>query len=482
MGDALAYRPPTLPRFAQELVTRDLCYSVHVDERLRELVLTTVVDNGSRAVCPSFGIDLARVARHAVRARRRRYVQDALMLAAWLLGLAMTGLAATRGWGTVSVLGAVAAVPVAFVALAGRVYGDLAAAIDVGRGVKADAPALDAETEARLAEVGQAKVVIYSTGENDPFIGSGRRLNNFQLGPIDISEAGLDDNGDPKPLLPFTAVDLHTYLARNMPNMGISGLTARNRLYARGDCVHLIPGLLPDKQRPPATTVHADLLKAGVLQPTEVARTFLCVEHSIRGGDLVVCMYLRAWIEQDLLSVERLVYLLPPLLPRLRVDQDVLVSGRLAAVLKAVLEGARWAPRALTFRPTPYTRPAKERRANAKERRRAKREVRGGYRHDYGSRISVREAVAAYDTTEFHEKSDVADISRRLQYAFLNHVEKFLDDHGVELSRFRDQVKIINRYDIGTLQGGNVVIGGEGNLISGHGQVNTPPSPPQQNP
>ncbi|MCD0449297.1 hypothetical protein LO762_08865 [Actinocorallia sp. API 0066] len=464
-------------------MTRDLSYSVNVDERLREFVLTTVMESGTRAVCPSYGVDLAPVVRHAARARERRRKQDVLLNVARGLIVAGAAVAWLSASIAVAIGGVVVAAGLAWAAVTRRVYGDLTAAVEVGRdGVDVPVPPLDAPDERRLAEVGKAQVVIYSQGENDPFIGSGRRMHSFQLHPIDLTRPGLDDNGDPKPLLPFTAADLHAYLAWNLPAKGPTGVTARDRLYVRGDYVHLVPGLLPDRKKAPSTTVPPDLLQAGLLDPTEVARTFLCVEHSMRGGDIVVCMYVRAWIDKDLLSIERLVYLLPPLRPRFRVDREQVSAGRPGAVANAVGEGFRCFLGALAFVDTDYTMTSKERRDNEAEKAKAARAIRAGFENDYGSRVSLREAVASYDTSEFNEQSDVDDSTRRLQIAFLGLVEEFLDDHGVELSKFRDQVKVINNYTIDTVQGGNVVVGGESHIITGHGQINTPQQQDQQNP
>ena len=53
-------------------------------------------------------------------------------------------------------------------------------------------------------------------------------------------------------------------------------------------------------------------------------------------------------------------------------------------------------------------------------------------------------------------------------------IEKFLDNHGVDTSDFRNQIQLIDNSvnNIGTIQAGTAVVGGQGNIISGHGAVN----------
>jgi len=62
---------PRLPVFPADKITRYLCYAVHVDENLRDYVLHSVVDSHLQALCPSYGVDLVCVARHATLAQRR---------------------------------------------------------------------------------------------------------------------------------------------------------------------------------------------------------------------------------------------------------------------------------------------------------------------------------------------------------------------------------------------------------------------------
>ena len=104
----------------------------------------------------------------------------------------------------------------------------------------------------------------------------------------------------------------------------------------------------------------------------------------------------------------------------------------------------------------------------------ARRELNRGFVHDYGARTSLREAAAAYNTKEHFEEADVLDGVKRLSRRLLDCIQEFLEDHGVDTSEFKEQVQLITTQvsNIGTIQAGTAVVGGQGNIVTGHGAVN----------
>ena len=63
---------------------------------------------------------------------------------------------------------------------------------------------------------------------------------------------------------------------------------------------------------------------------------------------------------------------------------------------------------------------------------------------------------------------------KRLSRRLLDCIQQFLDDHGVDTSDFSHQVQNITTSvsNIGTVQAGTAVVGGQGNIVTGHGAVN----------
>ena len=161
------------------------------------------------------------------------------------------------------------------------------------------------------------------------------------------------------------------------------------------------------------------------------------------GGQLVVGMYVRAWLEQDLLSIERVLYFLPPLQNRYWPTRDLMARGSTGATMDAVVTSTRRVLPVLAGKPVSGKRRsdfgARLREAEAQGRR----EIKKGYVYDYGARTSLREAVAAYDTSEHFEEADVLDGVKRLSRRLLDCIQEFLDDHGIDTSDFRQQVQLI---------------------------------------
>ena len=448
-----------------------------MDPFLRDYVLHTVVKPHLRAVCPAYGVNLVAVARHAVQSQRRWKIHGYALIGIRLILLSALAVAILTGWLAVAAGILAGALVAAWFNLFWVLRADHLAAVKVvtDRTPPAEqADPLPPETEERLRKLEKAKVIVYAQGEGDPFIGSGRRLHWYQLTPIDVTRPGRDSAGNQKVIQPFDAVELHEFLATQVPALGFDDLNVRNRLYVRGDHASDIAGLLPDPFAEPEPVIRSDWVKSGVRHPAEWARTYICMERIMSGGDLVVSMYVRAWLEQDLLSIERVIYFLPPLQRRYRPTHDYAAGTVVSVTIKAIGEASSRFMRVLAGRWIGRLRTPKFGRNRRRSETRARRKIAAGVTFDYGARTSLREAVAAYDTTEHFEETDVLDSAKRLSRRLMDCVESFLDDHGVDTSDFQDQIQLITTSisNIGTIQAANAVIGGQGNIISGHGAVN----------
>jgi hypothetical protein len=168
--------------------------------------------------------------------------------------------------------------------------------------------------------------VVYARDQGDPFIGSGRRLAQWQTDPLDITQAAED-----RVVVPFDEIELHRYLETEIPQLGFDDLEVSNRLYVRGDRARYVGGLVPDPSGPPRSLLPEKWVAAGLKHPSEHARTYVCTERIQMGGDLVTCMYLRTRIERGLMSIDGLIYFLPPLARIWSPDRKLLAGGRARA-------------------------------------------------------------------------------------------------------------------------------------------------------
>jgi hypothetical protein len=461
---------------ASDSVTRSLCHAVHLDENLRDYVLHTVVEPHLRAVCPSFGVSLVAVARHAAAARRRTDIQRNAFIACRVIAILAVGLAVVTRSPGVAIGLLIPVVAVAYGVLAWSLVDDRRRARDAIKNPSppADqASPLDADVESRLQDVEKSNVVVYADGEGDPFIGSGQRLNYTQMNPVNITRPATSPSGAAV-VKPFDVIVLHGYLAREILTLGLSDLQAKNRLYVRGDYAQHINDLLPDQNSSPRSRVGADQVRSGAIRPTARVRTYICVERVREGGELVIGMYVRAALEQNLLTIERSLYFLPPIRDQYKPTRALAANDFATMTLTPLTTAARRVLPMLMGQPLS----GRERQDFGAQRQQdektALREIKKGFQHDYGARASLREVVAAYGTSEHFDHADILREARNLDSRLLDLIKKFLDDHGVDTSDFSKNIQQITNQvtNIGSVQAGTAVVGGQGHLVTGHGGFN----------
>jgi hypothetical protein len=484
--------PSGLPEIAQtrdDKVTRDVCHALHLSEPLESFVHHQIVNPRTRAVCPAYGIDLVAVARHAAVARDRRILVTRVVrciriviVLAVILGIAQVILSAGSHGGPDVTPAAVAAAVIVLCVMG--VWGTLfwyvragrASALQVLSGPRPldQAPAVDPVTEDRLDEVNRANAVVYAYGQGDPFIGSGRKLFTWNTDPIDVTRAAADASQAGSAVVPFNEIDLHQYLETEIPRLGFNELQVSNRLYVRGDYARFVGGLQPDLRAVPGSVVDARWLASGIMYPSDQARTYVCVERIQMGGDLVTCMYVRARIEQGLLTLDGLIYLLPPLAGIWLPTRSLTARGRGQAFRAAFGAASRETIPALRRRAARLPRKDTFRDASREEAALMRRELKDGHPHDYGAIVSLREALASYQPTHYFEITDVVESSKRLLQRQMNCILQFLEDHKIDTSSLREQAAKItqnisytagNSYSVGAVHGGT-------NIIGSHGAVN----------
>ncbi|MFJ9645879.1 hypothetical protein [Streptomyces sp. NPDC101206] len=476
---------PTLAQYRTDGVTRHLCAGAHLDEDFARDVDTELTADRLNAIGLTLGIDLIALARHARAAVRRIDLRD----------LYLTWICAVCVWAAVpTLLYAAAAGPagLGYTAGAAVVLGYAAAwwlvhrtesaargaalAVEHGSERAADlAPPVEPEAEQRLLEQRKANVVPYtaSAERTNPFVGSGSKLKEMVWQPIDVSRPADDPAGGGKlTIKPFDAIDLHTFVAREMENIaGLKGLRARNRLYVIGNHVPYVgPELLPDRLRRPRSQIPKQLVQAGLVQSGAGMRTYLSLERAGEGGRAIVSMHLRARLQHPSLTWEVSAYGIPPLQARFdRVNQLPvdgferwwsLVSYTTGATLSLLLGAPRRASRR-----------SAERRRRARGLEKWRREI--DKRHllyDYGAVDSIRERVSDWKQLGFSERTDSQDFLQRLQQGVLIATERFLKDHNVDTSSYDQAQQVINTHTYnfqGDIHGpGNY---GPGGTINGHG-------------
>ncbi|MFS8197411.1 hypothetical protein ACLVWQ_01865 [Streptomyces sp. CWNU-52B] len=480
---------PSLPKMRKDAVTRRLCASVHLDDGFAHDADHRLTADGLTAMGPTLGVNLVALARHARVAVRHRAALDRglarLFVAGWaalLLGLG----ALVGGHGSIATAGVYG--PVAVLAAAWwLVHRDQTRARAAAQGVyrtqeKAEnlAPAVEPATEARLHELKRANVVPYtdSAERTNPFVGSGDKIKETLWQPIDVSRPAASPTGGRLTVRPFDAVDLHTYVAREMEGVsGLEGLRARNRLYVLGSNALHLPDLLPDRTLRPRAQIPRQLVQAGLQNPGAGMRTYLCLERVGEGGRTIVSMYLRARLHRPTLTWEVAAYAIPPLHGRFhRVDRLPVARAERWWDLVAYTTRHVWPE--LSGAVGRLRARRRFRRAAERELTRNRREIRDHHAvYDYGAVDSLRESIGDWEQAGYSEKTDAQDFLFRLQQGVLVATERFLQDHHVDTGSFDKAQQIISTqtYNI------SGDINGPSN-IGNQGQINVAGGQPQQTP
>ncbi len=448
---------PSLPKLHQDAVTRRLCASAHLDEGFARTVDQDFTGDGLTALGLPLGVNLIALVRHARAAVDRRNALDRLLgrlSGVLLLGLLVGISGLGDGAGGVAAAG-LSVVPPALVAAwllihraERQAWAAAGAVYRAGARAEELAPAVDPAVEARLRELRRANVLPYTAGawQSNPFVGSGNKIKEVVWQPIDVSRPADSPSGGKLTIKPFDAVDLHTFVAREMESIaGLDGLRARNRLYVLGTNVpYLGPELLPDPLGRPLGRIANQLVQAGLEQPGAGMQTYLSLERVSDGGRVIVSMHLRARLYRPSLSWEVAAYVIAPLGDRFsRVDRLPLARFERWLALARHATAATW-PQLRGAARRNWRRSSAGRRRVA-ELRRVRREISEHHlAFDYGAKDSLRERFADAQSMGHSDRTDAQDYLQRLQQGVLIATERFLEAHNVDTGSFDKAQQVIN--------------------------------------
>ncbi|MFD8059249.1 hypothetical protein ACFXA0_01655 [Streptomyces cyaneofuscatus] len=476
---------PNLPTYDKDATTRLLCSSVHLDDAFARYAHQELSGDRLTATGLPLGVNLLALARHASRATGRTDLRDRRL--AWLCAVWWLAVLSVIG-GLVSGAPGLAEAAVAVLLLVlgctwwlihraeAQARADALAVRDFGDRPQDLAPEVADEAERRLRGLRRPNMVPYtqSAERQNPFVGSGDKIKETVWQPIDISRPADVPGGGKASLVPFDAVDLHTYLARELGNLaGLEGLRAQNRLYVLGPRVlYLGDDVLPDRLRPPNSEIPPPLVKAGLLKPGAGMRTYLSLERVGEGGRVIVSMHLRARLQHPSLSWEVAAYCIPPLHARYY-GADYLPRDGFEHWWSLVRYATSHTWSGLAGAPGRIGRRNAEHKRRARELEKARKEITKKHAlYDYGTTDSLRERVGSWDQLGHSERTDSQDFLHRLQQGVLIATERFLKDHNVDTSSFDQAQQVINTqtYNISGDITGPANIGNNGQVSAAYGQ------------
>lgn len=450
--------------------TRYLSAATQLDIEFARSVVAGVVDEKFRALAPTYGIDIAAVAMWAIKAVGVRAKRD-YILAAMLVTIALSlALSPLCHWLLILL---VPALLTSWLAVAWEhwecIHNVVIKKMLRDRFELSEAPepprAADGERLREIRKRRDGNLVVFSGPS--AFVGCGKTGYYNRL-LLDVSRGEDDSDGNPAAPRAFTTHDLHVALMEAFDEKSGMGKNLHNikvyeRLFVNGKHIQNDPKLLPDRYRPPPTSVDQSRLDEATAHPSPEARTYICVEMPGWQGQLVVTLFVRTVHAGGSLFVEWTFKVLPPLRETfLRIDtyydhsksaqlRNSLGSGFIT-VWPALLRSPRWALK--TSRRIRVARHHQERQSD---------QIRKGYVFDYGARQSIRERASAkaWQRQNYFLVRDQAMYVLLAEKTLTRTVRAFLVEHGVSLSEFEDQIKIIfdNSISVGKIEGSGVVVG-----------------------
>lgn len=465
----LPHPPEPDDALPDDLVTRLLSARAYLSDTFADRVAADLLRPGRRALSPLWMVDALTLARHAARAKGYRRSRDVnlaatlgylLLAGAAVLLISFTDLVGLRQviavWLVLAVVAYVVAVRLVYrQSLAAR--RSAVAVIYEPQDVRPE-PLPRASVEAALADLNRSNVVLFR-GDSSPFVGSGVNVDTWSL-TIDISKraapahnrgAAASAQYTSRPAAPdeITGGELQEYLVATMPGRISPQPAAGHRLYVRGGSNALSVPVFrsgPTEDDPtealtfrrPVSRVPDDVIRHYLHDQDAGARVYSYVTHAAWGGQVVVTLFVRAFVSNQTLFIEGMVYALRPLAQQFYSVRGLPTDPRAEAstLFRAAVSDAL--PQ-LVRAPARLQAARRSARIEAAASALLEDEITGRRDIDFGAWVSLREQVANYNLADQFAAND-----ERMYYQIFNRraiesIGAFLEAKHVDLAEFQAQ-------------------------------------------
>jgi hypothetical protein len=438
------------PRDNDRETTRYLSAATQIDLDYARRVVRRVIHEPYRAIAPTYGADVAIVARWALDSLRRMARRDALLvmtlIGGGLLGWLLYSLLRPQLlWTPIALL---ITLLTAFIIVTRehwvrwhKVLGQQMLRDTFNPGT-APVPS-GSRAKHRLNAIRDRRdgnLVVFR--ERAAFVGSGRRLGREQL-VIDVSRGKEAEDGSVTEPGLFTNAEVHAALLRSVDALKLRDMHLVERVFVNGRHVRGNTDLQRQPLEPPLTTVDEELVRSATEHPTPDARTYVCAEIHGWQGQLIVTMFARAIRTGGWLYVEYSFYLLLPIRWEYMAVDLLYQEPWFLSIRRAATWGIRRTIPALIISPLSLAAHALERLAWRADEAFQAYCIERGQAFDYGARPSIREDASGGSRQHYFLARDETMYLLLLQKSLLREVENFLDEHNVALDEFREQAKII---------------------------------------
>jgi hypothetical protein len=430
--------------------TRYLCAAVQLDSRLADEVVRDILDEEFKAPPSSPDVDLVPVILHAIAARKRHLVRDALLT--FLLISAFWGAYTTR---YVVVLLALAlcwvvVVGETLVATYGVVARDLRAERFTPDALSATDPAIK-ERLRHIAAAGRGNVSVYSGYQ--PFVGSGVVMDAWSFA-LDIERAV-----DGKIAESFTALAIHDFVKQQLCDLRTGEVALADRVFVDGRDIRDDRRFLPDRLAVPKPRVDRSLVRSLTVEPEDRARPYLAVRISGWRGQLVLSTFLRFVVTPHELVVEVTHCLLGPVRDEFQEVDRLLPEPTARQAIRIGWRALRRSPGHVLRAPFTVSAHLLGPVTAARQRARQRREIVSSLRFDYGAPRSPRETVSDHQYQRYFQKLDGELYTKVIEKRMLQAVERFLESKGIDTVELTQRQAMIQNNGVMVAAGGTITAG-----------------------
>lgn len=427
-------------------------------------VVSKVVNERFRALAPSYGVDVAAVAKWALGSLRLRARRDrdltTVLLAGLLLFITLIFL-----WPWASIIAAALTLALGWAVVVREYMARLKCVGERmlrGRFVPSTAPEPPVQAERdRLAMVSKRRAgnLVVFRGHR-AFVGSGYQLSKEHL-LIDVSRGKTQNPKSGKPAKPerFTNEEVHAAIISAMRKLGLADLRVEERLFVNGRHIQNSLAVLPKPKEPPSASVDCAVLKHAALHPTPDARVYVCVEMPSWQGQLVVTLFARAVHIGGSLYIEWRFHALLPVKRSFQNVDNLWSEPRGRLVRQFVRYSVGQTAPAMFGAPVRIWRARRDARFARKNEMSQAYAIDHGQVFHYGADSSIRELASGSARQHYFLSRDEAMFVLLAQEKLIRTISRFLDKKNIDAGQIKSQVEFIinetnNHYSMHV--GGNI--------------------------
>ncbi len=447
--------------------------AVELDKRFRNKVLNEIVYDKFRYVAPSHGLDLVKLAKHAINARNRTFFKDILLFCLFCFTFFLA-IDDYGWWGIIIFFPLLITWPLIIsyiINVSLYIYSYFIVLNKLSKVTSAPKKpdwilGLSKEDSERLNKIqieDESMVTYY--GSYSPFVGAGIHNSGWSF----IAETKLKGTHDYAKL---DNDDLYIHISNRIKELKIPNMNIRDQLYVDGGRIRNDKRFLENMFSSPRKNINSDLLKDFKYKENSHIRFYKSIQIMAWEGDVVFSLFFRLNCTEQNIYLECQTYLLPPIRKEFeaidrygnQISSRVIAKAFLVSILPSFFS--------LLKSPSNVYKYIKRIAFHFVKQRTKEQNVKLNALFNYGATQSIREMVSENSFHNLFQLSDYEMYHKKLERRLFQSIIEYLDKLNVDTSEFKTrQENIINN---GTMiTGGNINANNIGNKINFSDKITT---------